>query len=175
MNKVFWYNPKGEPAYGLYWVIWSAVLTIGAFYARYSGYVVAIKRLSLGANSFLIFWILLGLCFLWALREYIGAGKRKKIIDGLSVDQKSITMKDNEFTFPIIKKWACQMITIPYDAVDELRSKSDEDDGDSQIIYVNKKYKENRFEWFRENFPVDTDYDEFETVLIEKCTMITNR
>lgn len=55
-----------------------AVFAVGSFWAYFNGYVVAIKRLSLGEYSFLVVGILFTLAALYSFYEYIQSKKEEK-------------------------------------------------------------------------------------------------
>ncbi len=173
------YHPIGEKAESLQYVIGWWLATLGAFYAWHAGYVLAIKNLSLGKYSFLILGILLALAFLRAVWDYVSAAKKKKIIAKLPKDDAMIVLNDKDFSFPVLNKAGCEHITIPYEVVTQLWTKDDEDEGQSQVIYVNEEYKNTLkkgwFQRFETNFPDKKEYEVFKTTLNEKCTNITNR
>jgi len=165
-------------------LIISTLLTLWSLFARFQWYVIAIKNLSLGQYSFLIAAVLF---FLWIVYDIVEKQAKKKnepIFNNMKKSEKTILLKDKEFTFPFINNWKLYSITIPYTSVDSLWSKESEEDGNSQIIHIQDKYfKENkeilanysRFEWNIENFWSESEYKKFEQHLNTYCTSITNR
>lgn len=178
-TEKIYYHPIQENAENIQWVIGSGALALGSLYAWHAGYVIAIKNLSLGQYSFLIFWILLGLGFLWTVWEYISVLKRKKIIKKLPKDATEIVINDKDFSFPLLHKGKCERVCIPYKAVTQLWTKDDEDEGQSQVIYVKKEYiSPLGKEWYQrfENFFTSKEwYQMFKKNLEVKCIDITNR
>jgi hypothetical protein len=76
-------------------------------------------------------------------------------------------------SFPYIQGYKVTSATVHFPLVNELWSKSDEDDGDSVVLYVeNNKY---RFEFFAMNFESLARFEEFSAILEQHCTNITNR
>lgn len=72
MNRVE-NNEDDEPSIG--GAIFLGIFSIGSFWAYFNGYVISIKRLSLGEYSFLIAGVVFGALAIWQLVSYL---KNKK-------------------------------------------------------------------------------------------------
>jgi hypothetical protein len=84
-----------------------------------------------------------------------------------------IAVTDAGMTFPYVSGYTATPTTVSFPLVNELWSKSDEDDGESVVLYVeNSKY---RFEFFAEHFENPERFSEFRSLLEQHCTNITNR
>lgn len=171
----WWYNKII-----IYWA-----LAIWSFFALSQWYVIAIKSLSLGKYSFLIAGIIFVRAFIDAIREKMIESKNQKILENIRNEWgQTISIDNDSFTFPYIKKWTLYTLTIPCKSAHELWKRWDEEWNESQIIILQDEYYKNnkkkllwevRFQWHLEDFWSESDYRQFENFLNRNCVNITNR
>ncbi len=111
--------------------------------------------------------IALGLLFVaYAVHRYL----KMKAING---SHQAISVDDAGLSFAALKGYGTEPVRINFNDVNELWNKTDSDDGESSILYVNNS--KHRYEFFAENFETDILYVQFRTILESRCTNITNR
>ncbi len=127
------------------------------------------------------FWLVVTLISLlilvWDIVSQSKSAKRRKTIAELSDHDRSINTHWDYMTFKIFKKNDLIEKKVAYADVNELWTRNDEDDWQSQIIYVNEGNKKNkyRYEFFASGFDRKDDYEYLKELLEEKCKNISNR
>lgn len=84
-----------------------------------------------------------------------------------------IVLSDNQLAFQHLQGYALTSKAISFFEVSELWNNTDDDDGESMIIYTEES--KNRYEFFAENFDSTGEFAEFKKWLELKCTNIANR
>ena len=80
-----------------------------------------------------------------------------------------IQVGESSFSFP---RGDNDKVSVKFDDVTELWSRSDEDEGCQVIIYAKDN---NRYEFSEDKFDNKAAFEAFETLMEQKCTNITNR
>jgi hypothetical protein len=111
--------------------------------------------------------IAVGIIFiLYAIHKYL---KMKAV----NTAENIILAADHELIFKDLSGYSLTDKRFAFSNVDELWNKTDDDDGESMIIYTNPD--QNRYEFFAENFESATAFAEFKKILENKCINISNR
>ncbi|CAN5172398.1 hypothetical protein BH09BAC5_BH09BAC5_13510 [soil metagenome] len=86
---------------------------------------------------------------------------------------EGIVVSGNELQFKYVKGYSVSSQQLLFAAVNELWNKTDDDDGESMILFTEES--KNRYEFFSENFETSSQFAEFKKILETQCTNITNR
>ena len=160
MRRNFTYKKKFSYGY-LAPVVVFIVLAVCAYLFKYG---IAIKNLRILAypNSFYI------LC-LCAVLFIVSAWRKFKKAKDSAANPNPIIVDDNGISFP---KGKTEIVTVSYTDVKDLLHYNDNEDGKQVIIYTTDG---NNYEFSEEYFENPQEFSEFEKIMEQNCTNITNK
>ena len=163
MRKTFVYKEKFSWGF----LFLAAVGLAGILYAFLKPFDIRFKNLTVleyPASKFAV--IAIGILFvLYAVHKYL----KMSITSG---KENIIVILDDELIFRHLNGYALVSRQISFTSVEELWNQTDEDDGESIILYAD--HGKNRYEFFAENFGEKADFEEFKTILEIECINRTN-
>lgn len=164
MTQTFNYSPKFSWSF----LFLAAVGIAGIAYAFISPFSIRFKNFTLleyPGSKYAV--IAIGILFIvYTIHKWLK-------VKAMNSAQNLIELSANQMIFKHLEGYTLSNQQLLYFEVNELWNKSDEDDGESIILYTENS--KNRYEFFAENFDSAGDFAEFKKWLETKCVNITNR
>jgi len=164
MKKTFTYREKFSWGY----LFLLAMCVAGIFYALTQPFNIRFKRLELLAYPTSNYVVIAAsvLMILYVIHKLL---KMK----ATNSQDNTITVSESELEFKHLKGYSLTNAQVVFGDVNELWNKTDDDDGESMVLYTEKN--KNRYEFFAENFASAGEFAEFKKLLEQKCVYITNK